>query len=78
MLATVDTKYDSKTKLKHFQRLSKVKKKLSSKSLQNLSPLESERCRSDPFPIQVTKAKVRTGVGFIDRFLAKTGFIGNH
>ena len=77
MLATLDTKYDSKTKLKHSKTF-KGKKKLSSKSLQNLSPLESERCRSDPFPIQVTKAKVRTGVGFIDRFLAKTGFIGNH
>ena len=32
LLATVDTKYDSKTKLKHFQRLSKVKKTFVKKS----------------------------------------------
>ena len=37
LLATVDTKYDSKTKLKRFQRLSKVKKTFVKKSLKLVS-----------------------------------------
>ena len=73
LLATVDTKYDSKTKLKRFQRLSKVKKNFRQKVSKTCLHWRASDAEAIRFQFRSQKQKSGRGLVLLIGFWPKLG-----